>query len=37
MTISQNPYASLDARWPLWRTITEPLTQQGMFDLGEED
>lgn len=26
MTISQNPYASLDARWPLWRTITEPLT-----------
>lgn len=26
MPIFQNPVASLDQRWPLWRTITEPLT-----------
>jgi peptide/nickel transport system ATP-binding protein len=26
MPIFQDPVGSLDARWPLWRTITEPLT-----------
>ena len=26
MPISQNSSAALDPRWPLWRTITEPLT-----------
>lgn len=25
MPIFQDPVASLDARWPLWRTVTEPL------------
>jgi peptide/nickel transport system ATP-binding protein len=28
MPIFQDPVASLDRRWPLWRTITEPLTRQ---------
>ncbi len=27
MPIFQDPVASLDPRWPLWRTITEPLTR----------
>jgi peptide/nickel transport system ATP-binding protein len=27
MPIFQDPVASLDRRWPLWRTITEPLTR----------
>ncbi|MGH9008289.1 MAG: ABC transporter ATP-binding protein [Acidimicrobiia bacterium] len=26
MPVFQNPLASLDSRWPVWRTITEPLT-----------
>lgn len=26
MPISQDPVTSLDPRWPLWRSITEPLT-----------
>ena len=26
MPISQDPLSSLDPRWPLWRSITEPLT-----------
>jgi ABC-type glutathione transport system ATPase component len=26
MPVYQDPFASLDARWPIWRTITEPLT-----------
>ena len=25
MPIYQDPYASLDPRWPIWRTVTEPL------------
>jgi len=29
MPISQDPAASLDRRWPLWRSITEPLRGQG--------
>lgn len=27
MPIFQDPVASLDRRWPLWRTVTEPLTR----------
>ncbi|GAA2183995.1 ABC transporter ATP-binding protein [Brooklawnia cerclae] len=26
MPVFQDPVTSLDARWPIWRTITEPLT-----------
>lgn len=26
LPIFQDPHASLDARWPIWRSITEPLT-----------
>jgi len=29
MAVWQDPYASLDPRWPLWRSITEPLTVPG--------
>lgn len=29
MPIFQDPVGSLDPRWPLWRTITEPLRLQG--------
>jgi peptide/nickel transport system ATP-binding protein len=29
MPIFQDPVASLDRRWPLWRTLTEPLVLQG--------
>lgn len=29
MPVFQDPVASLDRRWPLWRTITEPLVLQG--------
>jgi peptide/nickel transport system ATP-binding protein len=28
MPIFQDPVGSLDRRWPIWRTITEPLTAQ---------
>ena len=30
MPIFQHPAASLDARWPLWRALTEPLWKQGL-------
>ena len=29
MPIFQDPLASLDSRWPVWRSITEPLTVRG--------
>jgi peptide/nickel transport system ATP-binding protein len=29
MPVFQDPTASLDARWPIWRTLTEPLTAPG--------
>lgn len=29
MPIFQDPVASLDRRWPLWRTLTEPQTARG--------
>lgn len=29
LPIFQDPVGSLDPRWPLWRTITEPLTARG--------
>ncbi|GAA2530088.1 ATP-binding cassette domain-containing protein [Pilimelia columellifera] len=29
MPIFQDPSASLDPRWPIWRTLTEPLTASG--------
>jgi len=29
MPVFQDPVASLDERWPLWRTITEPLVLSG--------
>lgn len=28
MPIFQDPVGSLDRRWPIWRTLTEPLTAQ---------
>jgi peptide/nickel transport system ATP-binding protein len=28
MPVFQNPTLSLDARWPIWRSVTEPLWQQ---------
>ncbi|MFT4042644.1 MAG: ABC transporter ATP-binding protein [Gordonia sp. (in: high G+C Gram-positive bacteria)] len=30
--IHQDPYASLDPRWPVWRSITEPLAIHGDLD-----
>lgn len=30
MPVFQDPVASLDPRWPLWRTITEPLVLAGI-------
>lgn len=30
MQVFQDPVASLDARWPIWRSITEPLTAPHM-------
>ncbi|MEV6520636.1 ATP-binding cassette domain-containing protein [Longispora sp. NPDC051575] len=29
MPIFQDPHASLDPRWPIWRSLTEPLTAPG--------
>ncbi len=29
--IFQDPYASLDPRWPIWRTVTEPLEVHGLL------
>lgn len=29
MPVFQDPFASLDLRWPIWRTLTEPLTAPG--------
>lgn len=29
MAVFQDPFASLDPRWPIWRTLTEPLTVRG--------
>lgn len=30
MPVFQNPVASLDARWPIWRSVAEPLSAQGL-------
>lgn len=30
MPIFQDPVASLDGRWPVWRSISEPLTARGL-------
>ncbi|ONH27568.1 hypothetical protein BL253_21545 [Pseudofrankia asymbiotica] len=35
MPIFQDPVASLDRRWPLWRTITEPLTRRRRWSRAE--
>ena len=32
MAVFQDPFASLDARWPIWRTITEPVAARGGCD-----
>ncbi len=32
MAVFQDPFASLDARWPIWRTITEPVAARGGAD-----
>lgn len=29
MAVFQDPFASLNPRWPVWRTLTEPLTVRG--------
>lgn len=32
MPVFQDPVASLDPRWPIWRTVAEPLVAQGARD-----
>jgi len=37
MPIFQDPVASLDSRWPVWRSVSEPLTAGGMPKLSRHE